>query len=64
MDKLLLVSADGHAIMPPEVWPEYLDRLLAHLDVRCGYCKPAEGEERLVDVEPLLQGDLARIGAA
>src|SRR5262249_6333319 len=25
MDKLLLVSADGHAIMPPELLPEYLE---------------------------------------
>jgi predicted TIM-barrel fold metal-dependent hydrolase len=38
--------------------------LLVHLDRRCGYSKPAEGEGRLVQVEPLLREDLVRLGAA
>jgi predicted TIM-barrel fold metal-dependent hydrolase len=25
MEKLLVVSADGHAVMPPDLWSEYLD---------------------------------------
>jgi predicted TIM-barrel fold metal-dependent hydrolase len=26
MDELIIVSSDGHAQMPPELWPEYLER--------------------------------------
>ena len=26
MDKVIIVSADGHAVMEPELWPKYLER--------------------------------------
>jgi hypothetical protein len=38
--------------------------LQVQLDMRCGYSKPPEGGERLLEVEPLLQQDLVSIGAA
>jgi hypothetical protein len=38
--------------------------LQAHLDMRCGYSKPPEGEKRFLEVEPLMQQDLVSIGAA
>jgi predicted TIM-barrel fold metal-dependent hydrolase len=30
MDKLIITSADGHAVMPPSAWPEYLDKRYHH----------------------------------
>jgi hypothetical protein len=31
MDELIIVSVDGHAQMPPELWPEYLESRHHHL---------------------------------
>lgn len=30
MDKLILVSGDSHAVVPPDLWPEYLDAEYHH----------------------------------
>jgi predicted TIM-barrel fold metal-dependent hydrolase len=38
-------------------------RLIAHWDLRGGYLKPAEGDSRIADLEPVLQDDLLRVGA-
>jgi predicted TIM-barrel fold metal-dependent hydrolase len=35
--------------------------LLEHLDDRCGYSKPAEGDSRLPEIEGLLREDLSRL---
>jgi predicted TIM-barrel fold metal-dependent hydrolase len=37
--------------------------LLAHLDDRCGFAKPAEGASRVREVDDMLRDDLAAIGA-
>jgi hypothetical protein len=37
--------------------------LIAHFDVRGGYLKPAEGEERLAGIDAMLSEDLAGAGA-
>jgi predicted TIM-barrel fold metal-dependent hydrolase len=31
MDRAIVVSADGHASVPPELWPEYLEKEYHHL---------------------------------
>src|SRR5262249_48065076 len=31
MDPVIIVSADGHGSMPPELWPEYLDKKYHYL---------------------------------
>jgi predicted TIM-barrel fold metal-dependent hydrolase len=38
--------------------------LLAHLDQRCGYLKPYEGDSRIADIEELVLADVERVGAA
>jgi predicted TIM-barrel fold metal-dependent hydrolase len=40
--------------------PEIPSALLAHLDDRTGYLKPAEGASRLDELDELLQGDVER----
>ena len=37
-------------------------QLIAHLDARCGFGKPFEGDRLVAQIEPLLQQDLARVG--
>ena len=38
--------------------------LLAHLDDRCGYSKPAEGDARIPEIEGLLGEDIGRLAGA
>jgi predicted TIM-barrel fold metal-dependent hydrolase len=45
-----------HASLAPE--------LLDHFDARGGYLKPAEGDERIPAIDPLVKQDLAVVGAA
>jgi predicted TIM-barrel fold metal-dependent hydrolase len=43
--------------------PEIEPRLLEHLAGRCGILRPAEGESRVAEMEPVVRADLARLGA-
>jgi predicted TIM-barrel fold metal-dependent hydrolase len=43
--------------------PEIDPALLAHFDLRGGYLKPWEGDARVAEIDPLLQQDLAGMGA-
>jgi predicted TIM-barrel fold metal-dependent hydrolase len=38
--------------------------LLAHMNARCGYSNPSEGDERLSELEALMRPDVPRIAAA
>jgi predicted TIM-barrel fold metal-dependent hydrolase len=53
-------------LAPADVLVERADldpALVAHLNARCGFAKPFEGDLRLAQMEPLLTDDLARVTA-
>jgi hypothetical protein len=47
--------ADGPGMSP---------ELKAHLDSRCGYSNPQEGDRRIAEVMPMLERDIPRLVAA
>jgi predicted TIM-barrel fold metal-dependent hydrolase len=49
-----------HEVLDPAV--DLDPNLLAHFDARCGLSKPAEGDRRVEQMEPLVRDDLARMG--
>jgi len=58
MDQVIVVSSDSHAQMPPEVWPEYVEKRYH------GYLRPAEGDAKLAAIDATLREDLVRAGAS
>lgn len=44
--------------------PDARPDLIASFDARGGYLKPAEGDSRIVDVDPMIQEDLSRLAGA
>jgi hypothetical protein len=64
-EKVIIVSADSHAGMPKELWPDYLSGggevrqdLIDNFATRGGYLKPAEGGAKLPFVDEVLEQDL------
>jgi hypothetical protein len=57
MENVIIVSADGHASVPPEVWPQYLEKQYHEL-------LPRLYEENEIDrIDQLVREDLARATA-
>lgn len=50
MDKLIITSADGHAVIPPEKWPDYLEP------------KFHKYLQRLEEDREMFSGNMARLG--
>jgi hypothetical protein len=50
MEKVIITSADGHAVIPPELWPEYLDK------------KFHKYLQRLHEDRELFSGSMAHLG--
>jgi hypothetical protein len=44
--------------------PGLSPELKTHLDYRCGYSKPSEGDGRIAEVKPILERDIPRLVAA
>jgi len=50
MEKVIITSADGHAVIPPQLWPEYLDK------------KYHKYLQRLHEDRELFSGSMAHLG--